>query len=779
MQYHRLSREPTDASPGNGRRRMRMLRRGAVGLLAALAVGGFAAALTRTTAFTVGSVADTTGEFSSFGSAPAINATGAIAFVAGLDTGGSGIFVASGSQVNALATSSGPYSGFAGNPSIDASGAVAFIATRDAGGSAVFVARNGAIASAADTSGPFSSFAGTPAIVNGRVAFYASLDNGESGIFTNEQGARATVADTQGVFNGFAPAPAINDAGAVAFVAGLDAGGSGLFVARGGQLSKLADTSGPFSSFGYPPAINAAGDVVFYANLDDGGSGVFVFRQGQVSTIVDTNGPFADFDLAPAINRDGTVAFQATLDDGDNGIFKGPDPIFDRVIAIGDSLGASTVRAFSSVSLSDDGKVAFAYQLANNTGGIAVAAPQVVAPTASTLVAPNVTSGRGQFYQLKVTYSDDAALDVASLGNGDVRVTGPNGFDQLAQFVRVDRARNGTPRTVLYRITPPGGNWDAGDNGAYNVNVVADEVRDNHGTAVAAGNLGAFTVAINSALPGSALRVPLSDVNRGGAAYEFEVEFASSTALDAASLGNGDVRVTGPNGFDQPAELVRVDNATNGALRRATYRITPPGGNWDAGDNGAYRVSVVAGEVRDTAGNFVPPGVLAGFDVAVDTVAPTARLNAPLPDVVAGKANAVYRLDVEYADDVALDAASLGDGDLVLSGPNGFNQPVTLLRVEPARNSTPRRAIYRVTAPGGRWDAADVGEYRVSVASGQVLDASGNAAAPAVLGSWRHTLRVCGAIRRRRGARRGHAGQRRCARDRAARLQPACGVGAR
>jgi CSLREA domain-containing protein len=99
----------------------------------------------------------------------------------------------------------------------------------------------------------------------------------------------------------------------------------------------------------------------------------------------------------------------------------------------------------------------------------------------------DVTTLGGTAYQFTVTYRDDVGIHISSLGTGDVRVTGPGGFSVLAQFVSVDFGNDGTPRNAVYRFMPPGGSWDAADNGTYTVSVVAGEVTDTSGNAVPSG----------------------------------------------------------------------------------------------------------------------------------------------------------------------------------------------------------------------------------------------------------------------------------------------------
>ncbi len=50
----------------------------------------------------------------------------------------------------------------------------------------------------------------------------------------------------------------------------------------------------------------------------------------------------------------------------------------------------------------------------------------------------NVTTAGGTLYSFTVLYADDGEIDVHTLGDNDVRVTGPGGFDVAAAFVSVN-----------------------------------------------------------------------------------------------------------------------------------------------------------------------------------------------------------------------------------------------------------------------------------------------------------------------------------------------------
>jgi hypothetical protein len=112
-------------------------------------------------------------------------------------------------------------------------------------------------------------------------------------------------------------------------------------------------------------------------------------------------------------------------------------------------------------------------------------------PTAE-LSAASLSAAGGSGYEFTVIYSDNNAINVASLDSGDVQVTGPNGYSQLATLVSVNDPSNGTPRIATYRIVAPGGTWDSADSGTYSVSVQSNQVSDGEGNFVGATSLGNF-----------------------------------------------------------------------------------------------------------------------------------------------------------------------------------------------------------------------------------------------------------------------------------------------
>ena len=154
-------------------------------------------------------------------------------------------------------------------------------------------------------------------------------------------------------------------------------------------------------------------------------------------------------------------------------------------------------------------------------------------------------------------------------------------------------------------MTPPGGSWDASDNGTYRIVMRAGQVRDTAGRGIPAGDIGIFRVALPSVstadtdAPTATLQT-VATPQRGAAAHFLDVTFTDATGIDVASLSNGDLLVQGPGGLAITPTFYDVDDYTDGPSRTATYWFIPPGGRWDDLDNGVYTVELAASAVRDT-----------------------------------------------------------------------------------------------------------------------------------------------------------------------------------
>jgi hypothetical protein len=160
-----------------------------------------------------------------------------------------------------------------------------------------------------------------------------------------------------------------------------------------------------------------------------------------------------------------------------------------------------------------------------------------------------VTAGGSAPHPFTVTYADNVAVSVSSVGDGDVQVLAPDGAELPAAFAGVDNTADGSPRTATYRVAAPGGAWDPADNGTYTLRLVAGQVSDTAANFAAAAELGTFTVSLSDAPPpGAATHTTAADFGGGTldrtvitdeAGGEVQLAPALSDEFNRASLGAG------------------------------------------------------------------------------------------------------------------------------------------------------------------------------------------------------------------------------------------------
>ena len=236
------------------------------------------------------------GDFDFVNAGPSINEAGLVAFIGERVVDGDfldGVYVGDGGAVTAVYDVSGPFADFIGNPSLADSGAVAFLAVLDTGVSGLFVGSGGEFTTIVDDTGAFvSAFAFGDPVINelGQVAFRAGTNEDPDenfgstaeGIFLFADGEVTPV--LEGGFDEFASFgdPSLNDLGEVAFVVSptfeqqILVTGPDLVadrvVATGDKLLGRTVVGLQFSQQG----LNDAGQLVFVAFFDDGSSGVFL-----------------------------------------------------------------------------------------------------------------------------------------------------------------------------------------------------------------------------------------------------------------------------------------------------------------------------------------------------------------------------------------------------------------------------------------------------------------------------------------------------------------------
>ncbi len=132
--------------------------------------------------------------------------------------------------------------------------------------------------------------------------------------------------------------------------------------------------------------------------------------------------------------------------------------------------------------------------------------------------------------------------------------------------------------------------------------------------------------------------------------------------------------------------------------------------------------------VADSAGNPVLPGSFAALTIAIaansapiDTAPPTASLAAPPAPVIDTTST---QFSVTYTDNVAVNSSSIGNTNILITGPANFSQLATLVSQSISGNAI--TATYSFPAPGGYFDPADNGAYTLSLQGNSISDTNNN-----------------------------------------------------
>jgi uncharacterized delta-60 repeat protein len=423
--------------------------------------------------------------------------------------------------------------------------------------------------------------------------------------------------------------------------------------------------------------------------------------------------------------------------------------LFRRYRSIAAARLAAAIRGSSAILESLEGRLLFA----DTTG-----------PTAAlnTNQPPPPQPGDAGFV-FNVIYTDNIAVRGASLGDDDIRVTGPNGFNQLAHYI--PNAPPTAPTvTAQYSVNAPSGGFVATDSGNYNFSIEVfnggvpnSSVTDTSLNPIAPGPFGTLT--LNIGTPTAKLAPGQPAATEGASGFIFIVDYSDDVGIDLTQLDDSDVVLKNNNGFSESATFVSIVNPPQipGApqpLTRVMYHVNAPNGTLTTSDLGTYFavmetfVPPTAAGAADTEGHAVPGGTFGSFQLQFSNPMPGTDTTPPQGVVTGDQTPPIFQapgyvFTVDYTDNVSVDAATLGSDDVMVTGPNGFSQ-VAIYVGGNVPSGTLVKAAYRVSAPGGVIDAADSGEYTVSTVpttsdplSG-VRDLDGNAiaAASATLGTF-------------------------------------------
>ncbi len=176
------------------------------------------------------------------------------------------------------------------------------------------------------------------------------------------------------------------------------------------------------------------------------------------------------------------------------------------------------------------------------------------APTAS-LLATNVNGANASSlnpYTFTITYTDNVAIEKASLAGAVVQLAPPGGGALIATTVvsttpqgSTDSAGDAQGFVITYKITPPGGSWSDADNGTYHVILASAPPTDLAGNPVVTGSVGNFTVGI---FTGSLTVAPLPSSIVAGVGFGLTFQAEDNGQLISSYDGNVTLSVANGQG---------------------------------------------------------------------------------------------------------------------------------------------------------------------------------------------------------------------------------------
>ena len=196
------------------------------------------------------------------------------------------------------------------------------------------------------------------------------------------------------------------------------------------------------------------------------------------------------------------TAIKASTIAGSNITVTGPGGYSQQATLVSTGLtnGSAVAAVYSVTGLTTPGQYAVnlgANQVSNTAGQFVAGGPvgnfnfaaDTSAPTARVTSAPAINSSTTVPYAFQVAYTDNNAIDASTIKTGNIIVTGPGGFSQVATLASTNLT-SGPNVAATYNLNPL-----PTTPGTYTITQVANQVTDLSGNAIAGGTvLGTFTV---------------------------------------------------------------------------------------------------------------------------------------------------------------------------------------------------------------------------------------------------------------------------------------------
>lgn len=363
-----------------------------------------------------------------------------------------------------------------------------------------FIFSNGALA---DIGGTGSGTAVFPQHINsaGKVAGFSTDTNSNDSafLFTSSN----TFSNLGLIANATLPASSaaygLNDSGIVVGIGtSSNAFNRAFRSTTNGTLEELG-TLGGDGSWAY--AINNSNQVVGTADFVSGDSHAFLFNDGVGMTDLGTLGGYT------------STAF--ALDNAGNAV--GAAEIVNRDLHAVLWPAGGAVRDLNELIPVNSGWVLTEARGVNDAGQIVgngfhngqpsafLLTPNLgvdTNPPVAVLAVNNITNLQYSVQFFQITFSDDTAVQGASITTNCVRVTGPNGFNQFATLYpysivppyQLLSTANAIKLAANFYVTNASLPWNGTNNGVYSVAIEPNTVSDTNGNFMPAVSIGTFTV---------------------------------------------------------------------------------------------------------------------------------------------------------------------------------------------------------------------------------------------------------------------------------------------
>jgi hypothetical protein len=311
-----------------------------------------------------------------------------------------------------------------------------------------------------------------------------------------------------------------------------------------------------------------------------------------------------------------------------------------------------------------------------------------------------------------IRYSDNTGIDGATIGFGEVglrrNTTGETTFVRTQNFFR---NADGS-WTATYRIPAVGGGWDYSDTGGYTLLLNGNQVRDldSPSRAIPAQTLNTYNLWFSNP------KVDYVSTSTSADDWIITLRYSDPQGVNLSTIGNGDIAYTF-GGTTVQGVLASIGSSESTSVT-VSYRLRPDRFAWGAAENGVYTVFVNQGAVTDSTGSPINRANIRTFNLFFD------QPSISRPPSSSGVTSTGWTTSVTYTDNTGINLNTVGDGDLVAVGPNGYFSLATLVSRTTRTDAQGRivvDATYRFARP------IINGTYQIAVRANEVLDTNGRA----------------------------------------------------